>query len=110
MTDSEPHRLGVKNLSIEEPEERVDDWFQDDLYQGLGRYVSEVELAEDEDYVFDAWTENRSHAMINYELEGYEDRTDITVNISGGELAVDTVMEAFDYLWGDSGLGYHKTN
>lgn len=108
MDRSEPHRIGVRNLRIEEPEEKVDEWFEDEFYQGLERYVAEVDDTEDEDYTFDAWTHNRSHAMIDYELEGYEDRTDIKVDIAGGELAVETVLNAFDDLWGDSGLGYHE--
>ena len=108
MDDAESHRLGIANRSIEEPYEKVDEWFREDFYEGLERYVSEVKVSEDEDYAFDAWTQNRSHAMIDYELESYEDRTDIKVDVSGGELAVDTVMEAFDDLWGDSGLGYHE--
>ena len=105
MDDAEKRRTALPSQRVESRPEDVEAWIEEDLYEGLESYVDELERSGDDNYEFEARTASGSYATFSYELGEYEKGTELNVEISGGELAVDTVLNAFNELWASSDLG-----
>lgn len=65
--------------------------------------MADVQESSYEDY--DVAVETKvDDADLRYELNENEDYTEVHVEASGGELAVDSAIQAFDELWENTGF------
>lgn len=94
---------GIRNTRAEASKEYIEDWFNTFFVEGLEEYMADVQESSYEDY--DVAVETKvDDADLRYELNENEDYTKVHVEASGGELAVDSAIQAFDELWENTGF------
>jgi len=94
-------KFEVRNLRSRDEIEGLEEWFDGDFSEGLEKYVAEAYESPLDRYDFRVETV-QDEADLRYALSEDGDMTDIHVEASGGDLAVDSALSAFDRLWKDS--------
>mgnify|MGYP006293893863 CR=1 FL=1 len=92
---------GFRNIRIEASKEYIEEWFDTTFVENLGDYLVEVGPSPHDKYDVQAET-NVDAADLRYEVSESGPYTDVHVEASGGDLAVDSAIRAFDELWNDS--------
>ena len=94
---------GFRNTRIEASKEYIEEWFDTTFAESLENYLAEVGISSHENYDLGVETQVDT-ADLRYELNEDGSYTDVHVEASGGELAVDSAIHAFDELWSKSGF------
>lgn len=94
-------KFEVRNLRSRDEIEDLEEWFDGDFSEGLEKYVAEAYDSPLDNYDLRVETV-QDEADLRYVLSESGDMTDIHVEASGGDLAVDSALNAFDQLWKNS--------
>ncbi|QKQ98919.1 hypothetical protein GKQ38_05365 [Candidatus Nanohaloarchaea archaeon] len=94
-------RSEVRNLLTEDSIEELEAWFEGDFSKGLKKYVAEAYDSPLDNYDFHVET-LKDEADLRYNLSDSNGMTDIHVEASGGDLAANSAINAFDELWKES--------
>jgi hypothetical protein len=91
----------TRNIRTKASQEYIEQWFETDFRENLTDYLADVSPSSHEQYDLQVDTQVDT-ADLMYELSHAGEHTDLYVEVSGGELAVDSAINAFDELWTDS--------
>lgn len=92
---------GFRSLRVETSQEYIKEWFENDFRENLEDYLTEVSPSTHKEYDVQVKT-NIDTADLRNEISADGEYTDVYVEVSGGELAVDSALNAFDELWTDA--------